>query len=83
MFQFWREADPAARRSLIAAASGWMLDSFDVNLYALVLPSVMADLSLDRATAGSLQSLTLVSAAIGGFLFGIAADRWGRVRRSS
>lgn len=57
-----------------------MLDSFDVNLYALVLPSVMADLHLDRVTAGSVQSVTLVAAAIGGLLFGIVADRWGRVR---
>jgi MFS family permease len=57
-----------------------MLDSFDVNLYALVLPAVMAELRLDRATAGSLQSLTLISAAVGGLLFGIVADRWGRVR---
>lgn len=80
MFQFWRDADPPARRALMAASSGWMLDSFDVNLYALVLPSVMVELSLDRATAGSLQSLTLISAAVGGLAFGVIADRFGRVR---
>jgi MFS family permease len=57
-----------------------MLDSFDVNLYALALPAVMAELQLDRATAGSMQSLTLVSAAVGGLVFGVVADRWGRVR---
>jgi MFS family permease len=57
-----------------------MLDSFDVSLYALVLPAVMAGLHIDPATAGSLQSLTLVAAAIGGVAFGVIADRRGRVR---
>lgn len=77
---FWTAADPPARRALVAASLGWMLDSFDVNLYALALPGVMAGLHLTPATAGSLQSLTLVSAAVGGLIFGVIADRWGRVR---
>ncbi len=57
-----------------------MLDSFDVNLYALVLASVMADLAIAKPTAGLIGSFTLVAAAAGGILFGVAADRWGRTR---
>ena len=75
-----READPQARRALVAAALGWMLDSFDVNLYALVLPSLMAGLAIDQVTAGSIQSLMLAAAAVGGLAFGVVADRWGRRR---
>jgi MFS family permease len=77
---FWREATPDARRALVAASLGWMLDSFDVMLYALVLASLMADLGMDKATAGQLGSLTLVASAAGGILFGIVADRVGRTR---
>ena len=77
---WFAEAPPAARRAFVAAASGWMLDSFDVNLYALALPAVMASLKINAATAGSVQSVTLIAAAIGGFLLGLVADRWGRVR---
>jgi MFS family permease len=80
MFLWWREADRPARRALVAASLGWMLDSFDVSLYPLVLSSVMAGLDMDRTTAGSLQSLTLLSAAAGGLVFGVIADRFGRVR---
>ena len=80
MFSFWREADPVARRTLIAASLGWMLDAFDVWIYALVLTSVKADLSLSAATAGGLQGLTLLASALGGIAFGLVADRWGRVR---
>ncbi len=57
-----------------------MLDAFDILLYALVLPAVMTSLHLNKSLAGALGSVTLVAAAVGGILFGIAADRWGRVR---
>ena len=75
---WWRSAGPEARRALVAAALGWGLDAFDVMLYALVLPAVMADLQLDKATAGSLGSLTLAASAVGGVVFGFVADRHGR-----
>lgn len=73
-----REAPPSARRALIAAWLGWALDGFDVMLYALVLGTLIGDLAMSKATAGLLGSLTLVAAGIGGVLFGLIADRWGR-----
>ena len=42
-----------------------MLDSFDVNLYALVLAAVMADLGFAKSMAGLIGSFTLVAAAVG------------------
>jgi len=36
---------PGQRRTLVAAALGWMLDSFDAMLYALVLTYIMRDLA--------------------------------------
>ena len=59
---------------------GWLLDSFDVMLYALVLATLMADLNMSAATGGSLASLILAASAVGGILFGVFADRFGRVR---
>jgi MFS family permease len=83
VFTFWSKAPPAARRALIAASLGWLLDAFDVMLYALVLASLMTDLAMDRATGGLLGSLTLAASALGGILFGVLADRWGRTRALS
>jgi MFS family permease len=71
---------PAQRRTLLAAALGWMLDSFDAMLYALVLAHVMRDLGMSKATSGSLYTLTLLASGIGGVLFGFIADRIGRKR---
>jgi MFS family permease len=80
LFGWWRAGTPAARRALVAAALGWMLDSFDVMLYALVLTSIMSDLGISAATAGGLQSGTLLASAAGGMIFGFVADRYGRTR---
>jgi MFS family permease len=79
-FSWWHEATPAAKRALAAASLGWMLDSFDVMLYSLVLASLMADLAMSTTTAGLLGSLTLLASAAGGLLFGVIADRYGRTR---
>lgn len=80
LFTWWIEADTQARRAFIAAALGWMLDSFDVMLYAIVLAALLTDpvLQLSNATAGILGSITLIAAAIGGIAFGVIADRLGR-----
>lgn len=76
----FREATPAQRKTLIAAALGWALDAFDVMLYALVLTYVMRDLHMEKSTAGWLATLTLLASGIGGVLFGFIADRIGRTK---
>jgi MFS family permease len=59
-----------------------MLDSFDVMLYAIVLAELIRDpaLHLSTTTAGLLGSITLLSAAAGGVVSGVLADRIGRKR---
>lgn len=80
LFGWVSESTPEARRALVAASLGWLLDSFDVMLYALVLVHIMADLQITRETAGALGSATLLASAAGGILFGVIADRFGRTR---
>jgi MFS family permease len=80
LYAWWSESTTEQRRSLLAASVGWMLDSMDVQLYALVLLDVMQGLRMDSATGGLLASLTLLASAAGGTLFGVLADRVGRAR---
>jgi MFS family permease len=77
---WWRAGSPQAKKALLAAGLGWMLDAFDVTLFAMVLPAVRAELGLSAAAAGILGSATLIAAAVGGVLFGWIADRYGRTR---
>src|SRR5438270_560531 len=82
IFAWWRDADRRARNAFVAATFGWMLDSFDVMLYSMVLAALIEDpqLHLTLSAAGILNSVTLVSAAAGGIAFGVIADRLGRKR---
>jgi MFS family permease len=80
LFAWPRDVTAAERSSLLAGGLGWMLDAMDVMLYSLVLTYLIREFSIDTRTAGFLNSLTLVASAIGGFLFGSLADRFGRTR---
>ena len=79
----WLDATPAQRRVVVAAGLGWMLDAFDVMLYSIVLATLMRAFGMSRETAGALNALTLVASALGGLLFGLLADRFGRRRMLS
>jgi MFS family permease len=79
-FEWPRDISPAERKSLIAGGFGWMLDAMDVMLYSFVLAYLIRDFGMSTGTAGLLNSLTLIASAIGGFLFGVLADRIGRTR---
>jgi MFS family permease len=74
------ESSRNEKQALLAASLGWMLDSMDVMLYALVLGQVQRELHLSAAMSGAMMSVTLISAAVGGICFGWFADRFGRVR---
>lgn len=79
----WRGASPAQRYVVWAAGLGWMLDAFDVLLYSLVLTRLLTVFGMSKATAGLLNSLTLVASAVGSVVIGVLADRYGRRRMLS
>ncbi len=68
---------------LAVASLGWMLDAFYVMLYSIVLATLMRVFGMSRATAGLLNALTLAASALGGLLFGVLADHFGRRRMLS
>jgi MFS transporter, AAHS family, cis,cis-muconate transporter len=65
---------------LISGFLGLMVDGMDLMFLSYSLPSLMQDLSLTKAEAGSLASYSLLGMALGGVFGGWAADRFGRVR---
>jgi MFS family permease len=77
---WWSSAPREARRALIAAALGWMLDAMDVLIYSLVLNDVRREFGIDDRTSGILIALPLATSAVGGVMFGWLADRIGRTR---
>ena len=77
---WWSTASQDARRALIAASLGWMLDAMDILIYSLVLNDVRREFGIDDRTSGVLLALPLVTSAFGGMFFGWMADRFGRTR---
>jgi MFS family permease len=88
-------ADPSWRRGvtryqwlvLVVAWLGWVFDSMDSTIYALVLHPALGELLPRGATeaaigwyGGIIFSVFLIGWAIGGVLFGVLADRLGRTR---
>lgn len=74
------DLDAHERTTLIATFAGWMLDGMDVMVFSFVLPTLMVLWHLGKGQAGLLGTSSLLLSAIGGWLAGLAADRWGRVR---
>ena len=74
------ELDAPERTTLVATFAGWMLDGMDVMVFSFVLPTLMVLWHISKAQAGLLGTSSLLLSAIGGWLAGLAADRWGRVR---
>ena len=71
---------PTERRAFAACAGGWALDAMDVQLYSFVIPTLIAIWGITRAQAGALGTAALLVSAVGGWLAGWLADRYGRVR---
>jgi putative sialic acid transporter len=66
--------------ALLAAMLGWMLDAMDFVLYVMALNTLQKEFDFETDVAGLLATVTLLSSAAGGLLFGVVADRIGRTR---
>lgn len=70
----------AAWRAIWASIVGYMLDGFDLLILGFALAGITATFGLSDTEAGSLATITLIGAVLGGFIGGILADYIGRVK---
>jgi MFS family permease len=71
---------PKERNAFGACVGGWALDAMDVQMYSFVIPTLIATWSITRGQAGVLGTAALLVSAVGGWVAGWFADRFGRVR---
>jgi MFS family permease len=72
--------DNYAVRALVASTVGYAMDGFDQIIIGFLLVPLSAELHLLPAQTGSIVTLTLLGAVLGGIIFGVLSDRFGRVR---
>lgn len=80
MFAWLAELSARERKTLIATFGGWAVDAIDVMVYIYVIPTLIAVWGMSRGQAGFIITVTVLASAIGGWLAGILADKYGRVR---
>jgi benzoate transport len=71
---------PEGYRALWGAAIGYAMDGFDLLILGFMLRQIGHDLNLNPARAASLVTVTLIGAVVGGLVFGLLSDRFGRIR---
>ena len=83
----WRELSGYQYLVLVVAWLGWVFDSMDATIYTLVMTPALKELLGAQGTAqnigwygGIIFSVFLMGWALGGVLFGVAADYMGRAK---
>lgn len=66
--------------TMFATLMGWMLDGADLMIFTFVLPTLIAIWHISNGQAGLLMTATLLISSVGGWVAGLLADRWGRVK---
>lgn len=66
------------RAAVTAGFTGWLLDAFDFFLVTFCLTSMAKEFHKTDAEIALVITMTLAFRPVGGFVFGLMADRYGR-----
>lgn len=68
------------KKTVVASVAGLTLEGMDVMFISFAMSMMVASFHIDLATGGLISSVTNFGMLIGGVIFGILADKFGRVR---
>ncbi len=68
------------RTAMVAGFSSWLLDAFDFFLVTFCLTAIARDFHKSDAQIALVITMTMAFRPVGGFVFGMLADRYGRRR---
>lgn len=80
MLNWYNELSLGEKRTFWGCFGGWALDALDVQMFSFLVGTLIAVFGISQTQAGVLGTTTLVASAIGGWVAGGLADRYGRVR---
>ena len=77
---WYRDLDPNGRRAFRSTYAAFSINATTIQLYSFALPLLLTLWQLSPTAGGLLATVMLVASAAGGWLGGVASDRFGRVR---
>ncbi|GAA0437549.1 MFS transporter [Virgibacillus salarius] len=67
-------------KAVVASVTGLTLEGMDIMFISFAMSLIVADFQINLTTGGFISSITNIGMLIGGIIFGILADKFGRVR---
>ena len=68
------------KKTVVASVAGLTLEGMDIMFISFAMSMIIAEFHIDLATGGLISSITNIGMLIGGVIFGILADKYGRVK---
>lgn len=68
------------RWTIASSTTGFGLENMDVMFLSFALTSIIANLHISAGAAGLISSITNIGMLLGGIIFGLLADKYGRVK---
>jgi MFS family permease len=68
------------KKTVVASVAGLTLEGMDIMFISFAMSMIIAEFQIDMAAGGLISSITNLGMLAGGVIFGILADKFGRVR---
>ena len=72
--------DKYQKKVLLSTSAGISLENMDIMFLSFSLSSIIASFGISSAQAGFISTITNLGMLVGGIIFGILADKYGRVK---
>lgn len=67
-------------KTVVASVAGLTLEGMDIMFISFAMSLIVANFHISLATGGLISSITNIGMLVGGTIFGILADKFGRVK---
>ncbi|MGY4797502.1 MFS transporter [Lysinibacillus fusiformis] len=68
------------KKTVVASVAGLTLEGMDIMFISFAMTMIIAEFNIDLATGGLISSITNIGMLLGGIVFGVLADKYGRVK---
>ncbi|MDQ0214505.1 MFS family permease [Oikeobacillus pervagus] len=68
------------KKTVVASVAGLTLEGMDIMFISFAMSMIIAEFNIDLATGGLISTITNVGMLLGGIVFGVLADKYGRVK---